>query len=94
MTTKLYVGNLTYDTTEDQVKELFAKSGSVLSVDLISDRQTGRSKGFAFVEMGGEEAAKAAITALNDSQLDGRNIIVNAAKPREERPNGSQQRRY
>ncbi len=88
MATKLYVGNLSYDTTEDQIKELFSQAGSVVSVDLIADKHSGRSKGFAFVEMGGDEAAKTAITTLNDKEIDGRNIIVNEAKPREDRPSG------
>lgn len=89
MATKLYVGNLPYEVTEDQLKELFSPHGTVVSVNLITDRQTGRSKGFAFVEMGGEEAAKAAIEALNDKEFDGRKLTVNEARPREERPSGS-----
>ncbi len=88
MATKLYVGNLSYDTTDEQIKELFSQAGSVVSVDLITDKHSGRSKGFAFVEMGGEEAAKAAITTLNNTEVDGRNIVVNEAKPREDRPRG------
>lgn len=88
MGTKLYVGNLSYETTADELKELFSKSGVVASADLITDRQTGRSKGFAFVEMGSEEAAKAAIESLNDTELNGRKLNVNEAKPREERSGG------
>ncbi|MFA5867146.1 MAG: RNA-binding protein [Actinomycetota bacterium] len=85
MGTRLYVGNLSYDTTADQLKELFSASGVVASADLVMDRQTGRSKGFAFIEMGSEEAAAAAISALNETELDGRKLNVNEAKPREER---------
>lgn len=93
MGTRLYVGNLSYDTTADQLKELFATSGDVTSADLVMDRQTGRSKGFAFIEMGSEEAAQAAITALHDTEVDGRKLNVNEAKPREER-SGSAPRGY
>ncbi len=85
MGTRLYVGNLSYETTADQLKELFAASGVVVSADLVMDRHTGRSKGFAFVEMGSEEAAKAAIAAMNETELDGRKMNVNEARPREER---------
>ncbi len=88
MGTRLYVGNLSYDTTADQLKELFAASGEVASADLVMDRQTGRSKGFAFIEMGSESAATAAITAMHETQLDGRKLNVNEAKPREERTSG------
>ena len=81
MATKLYVGNLSYDTTEDQVKELIEKSGAVESVSLITDKFSGRSKGFAFVEMENEEAAQKAISEANGVELDGRTIVVNEAKP-------------
>ncbi len=85
MGTRLYVGNLSYDTTAEQLKELFSASGTVVSADLVMDRHTNRSKGFAFIEMGSEEAAASAITALHDTELDGRKLNVNEAKPREER---------
>jgi len=85
MGTRLYVGNLSYDTTAEELKELFAASGTVASADVVMDRQTGRSKGFAFVEMGSDEEAKAAITANHEKELNGRNLNVNEAKPREER---------
>lgn len=85
MGTRLYVGNLSYDVTEDKLRELFSQSGVVVSADIITDRQTGRNKGFGFVEMGSDEAAKAAIDALNDTEVEGRKIAVNEAKPREER---------
>ncbi len=88
MGTRLYVGNLSYDTTSDQLKELFATSGIVASADVVMDRQTGRSKGFAFIEMGSEEAATTAISAMNEKELDGRKLNVNEAKPREERTSG------
>jgi RNA recognition motif-containing protein len=88
MGTKLYVGNLSYNTTADQLKELFSGSGTVASADLIMDRQTGRSKGFAFIEMSTDEEAAKAISALHETELDGRTLNVNEAKPREERPAG------
>ena len=84
MEAKLYVGNLSYDTTEDSLRTAFAKSGTVVSVDIIKDRDTGRMKGFAFVTMSTEQEAQAAINALNEKMLDNRSIKVNIAKPREE----------
>lgn len=89
MATKLYVGNLSYDTTEEQVKELISKSGSVESVSLITDKYTGRSKGFAFVEMANEEDASKAIAEANGIELDGRKIVVNVARPPTHRSNFS-----
>jgi RNA recognition motif-containing protein len=86
METKLYVGNLSYDTTEDGVRTLFTKAGTVVSVDIIKDRDTGRMKGFAFVTMNSDEEAQNAIKILNEKMLDDRPIKVNIAKPREERP--------
>lgn len=82
----LYIGNLAYSVTEDQLRELFENYGNVLSAKLIIDRDTGRSKGFGFVEMADGAAGEAAIKALNDTDLDGRPIKVNEARPREERP--------
>ena len=84
MATKIYVGNLNYDTTDTSLRELFEPHGEIVSVDVITDRYTGLSKGFGFVEMGTPEAAQAAITALNGQELDGRQIRVNEAydKPR------------
>jgi len=84
MGTNLYVGNLSYDTTEDTLRTLFAEFGEVQSVNVITDRDTGRSKGFAFVEMASEQAAEAAIQALNGQQQDGRALTVNEAKPKSE----------
>lgn len=82
----LYVGNLPYSTTEDDLRSAFAEFGEVQSVNVISDKFTGQSKGFAFVEMVENAAADAAIKALNDTSMGGRNIKVNQAKPRGERP--------
>jgi len=100
METKLYVGNLSYDTTENSLREAFAKSGTVVAVDMIKDRDTGRMKGFAFVTMSSETEAQAAINALNEKMLDDRALKVNIAKPREDRPSrgsydrGNSGRRY
>lgn len=85
MATKLYVGNLSYDTTEDQLREKFTELGEVESVSLITDRQTGRSRGFAFVEMTNEEDAKNAVENLTGQMLDGRALNVSVAKPKEDR---------
>ena len=86
MESKLYVGNLSYDTTEDSLRTQFAKAGTVVAVDIIKDRDTGRMKGFAFVTMNSDEEAQNAIKILNEKMLDDRAIKVNIAKPREERP--------
>ena len=85
---KLYVGNLTYDTTEDNLVELFSEYGEVLSAQIIIDRDTNRSKGFGFVEMDTDAQAQAAIQGLNGREHDGRNLTVNEAKPREPRTGG------
>jgi RNA recognition motif-containing protein len=85
MTKNLYVGNLSYKTTADALRTLFAEFGEVESVNLITDRDTGRSKGFAFVEMGTDEEAQAAINALNGKTVDQREIKVDKAKPRADR---------
>ncbi len=82
---KLYVGNLSYDTTEDSFKDLFSQAGKVESVTIITNRMTGRSKGFGFVEMATEEEAKKAKETLNGKELDGRNIVVDEARPMKER---------
>ncbi len=89
MATKLFVGNLSWGVTDQQLNELFAQHGEVLSAQVITDRATGRSKGFGFVEMNTQEQADAAIAALSGQQYDGRPLTVNVAKPREERPAGS-----
>jgi cold-inducible RNA-binding protein len=89
---KLYVGNLGYDVTEAEVRNVFAAHGTISSVSLVMDRSTGRSKGFAFVEMGSAEEARAAVAALNETMLAGRKLNVSPAKPREERSGGSRHR--
>jgi len=83
---KLYVGNLSWESTEAELTELFSEHGTVASATIITDRNTGRNKGFGFVEMGNKEEAEAAIKALDDSDFGGRNIKVNEARPREDRP--------
>ena len=89
MEAKLYVGNLPYQTTEEDLRSLFAQAGTVKSVALIKDRETGRSKGFAFVEMETQAEAEKAISMFNGSQLNARALTVNIARPREERPQRS-----
>jgi cold-inducible RNA-binding protein len=86
MTTKLYVGNLSPNTTESQILDLFKQSGNVISCQLIMDKVTNKSKGFAFVEMGSEAETAKAMADRNGKELDGRPLKVNEAKPREERP--------
>ena len=85
MSKNLYVGNLNYDTTEDTIRTLFAEHGEIESANLITDRYTGRSRGFAFVEMATEAEADAAMSALNGQTVDGRELKVDKAKPRTER---------
>ena len=86
MNTKLFVGNLSFNTTENQLQDLFAAHGNVIEVDLIMDKFSGRPRGFAFVTMENKEGADAAVQALNGKQVDGRALTVNEARPREERP--------
>ena len=88
MGTKLYVGNLSYNTNGPDLEQLFAQYGTVKSAEVISDRDTGRSKGFGFVQMGTDEEAQAAIAALDGQDLDGRALKVNEAKPKENRSGG------
>jgi len=88
METKLYVGNLSYDTTEQDLNTLFAQAGKVESVDLIKDRASGRSKGFAFIVMGNQSEMEKAIQMFNSYNLDERELKVNIARPREERSSG------
>ena len=83
---KLYVGGVSYSTTENALSDAFSKAGEVASVAIIMDKMTGRSKGFGFVEMATEEGAKAAIEMWNGQELDGRKLTVNEARPKEERP--------
>jgi RNA recognition motif-containing protein len=86
---KLYVGNLSYDVDSSALEQMFSEHGTVQSAQIISDRDTGRSKGFGFVEMGSDEEAQAAIAAKNGQDHGGRALTVNEAKPREERGGGS-----
>ena len=88
MGNKLYVGNLSYNIRDEDLQQAFAQYGSVSSAKVMMDRDTGRSKGFGFVEMGSDAEAQAAINAMNGQALDGRAIVVNEARPREERPGG------
>jgi RNA recognition motif-containing protein len=92
MNNKLYVGNLSFHLTSDDLGEFFAQVGTVESAKIIEDRDTGRSRGFGFVEMSSEDEANAAIEQLNGEDFDGRNIVVNAARPREERGGGGRGR--
>ena len=85
MAKKLYVGNLTYETTDSDLQNLFGPFGTVQSAQVIMDRDTGRSKGFGFVEMNSGDEAQAAINGLNEKENNGRRLTVNEAKPREER---------
>lgn len=85
---KLYVGNLPYEIGENDLQELFARVGGVESVSVMRDQTTGRARGFAFVEMNTEEGAQQAISELNDSQMGGRNLTVNEARPRPVRSSG------
>ena len=88
MGNKLYVGNLSYNVRDEDLQQAFAQYGSVSSAKVMMDRDTGRSKGFGFVEMGSDAEAQAAINGMNGQSLDGRAIVVNEARPREERPGG------
>src|SRR5438270_7911012 len=88
MGTKLYVGNLPFNTTENELQELFAQAGAVQEVTLMQDRFTGKSRGFAFVTMGSDEDAQNAISKLNGQTIEGRALTVNEARPRESRPPG------
>ena len=85
---KIYIGNMPYETTEEQVRQAFESYGEVTSVNLIMDRETGRPKGFGFVEMASDEAGQAAIEGLNSSEMNGRTVNVNVARPRVERGGG------
>ena len=93
MAKRLFVGNLAYSVTETQLQELFERHGVVESVKVTSDKTTGRSRGYGFVEMSSEDEARRAIEALNGTQLEGRTLIVNEAHPQERRTAGSERRR-
>lgn len=90
MSTKLFVGNLSFNTTENDLQDAFAAHGTVTEANLMMDRATGRPRGFGFVTMGTPEEAQKAIDALNGKLVDGRNLTVNVARPREERGTGGQ----
>ncbi|MGD0745722.1 MAG: RNA-binding protein [Verrucomicrobiota bacterium] len=94
MSNKLFVGNLSFETTENDLQDAFAAHGTVVEANLMTDRVTGRPRGFGFITMGTPEEAQKAIAALNGSQLGGRALTVNVAKPREERPAGGGRREY
>ena len=85
MSTKLFVGNLSFNTTQNDLQDLFTKHGSVTEVNLMMDRETGRPRGFGFVTMASKEEADAAVESLNGKNVDGRDLTVNEARPREER---------
>jgi len=88
MSTKLYVGNLSFNTSTQELEQMFGEVGTVESANIIEDRETGRSRGFAFVEMSTKEEAQNAISTLNGKEIDGRELTVNEAKPREDRGGG------
>jgi cold-inducible RNA-binding protein len=95
MSTKIYVGNLSYEADNASLDQMFKPYGTVASAQVIMDRESGRSKGFGFVEMGSSDEAKAAIGALNGTEINGRAVTVNEAKPREDRPrSGGSRNRY
>ena len=85
---KLYVGNLAYGVTDGDLQQMFGAYGAVQSAQVVMDRDTGRSKGFGFVEMGSDAEAQAAIRGLNGKSVDGRALVVNEARPKEDRPGG------
>lgn len=89
MATKLFVGKLSFNTTDETLRAAFAEYGTVASAQVIMDRDTGKSKGFGFVEMEDDAEAQAAIAALNEKEFEGRTIVVNVARPREDRPQQS-----
>ena len=92
MGSKLYVGNLSYNTTSSDLEQLFSQHGTVQSAEVIADRDSGRSKGFGFVQMGNDAEAQGAIAALHGQEHDGRALTVNEAKPRESRSTGGANR--
>jgi cold-inducible RNA-binding protein len=94
MATRLYVGNLPFNTTENELQELFSQAGAVQEVTLMQDKFTGKSRGFAFVTMGSEQDAQNAISKLNGHTMEGRPLTVNEARPREPRPAGGGGRGY
>ena len=91
---KIYVGNLNYDTREENLREAFAPYGTIDDAVVITDRETGRSRGFGFVEIGDDSAAKSAIEGLNGTAIDGRNVTVNEARPRANRAPSNNRRSW
>jgi len=85
---RLFIGNLPYTADQTKLQEIFSQAGTVVSAQVITDRMTGRSRGFAFVEMSSDEETQKAVDTLNGFEIDGRKLIVNIARPREERPQG------
>jgi len=94
MSMKLYVGNLAFETSGENLRQHFAQAGTVETATVVEDRDTGRSRGFGFVEMSSKEEGEAAIAQFNGNDLNGRNLTVNVAKPRENRNGGNGSRRY
>ena len=94
MSTKLFVGNLSFNTTENDLNDAFSAHGTVTETNLMVDRATQRPRGFAFVTMASDEEARKAVDAMNGKELDGRALTVNVARPREERPGGGGRREY
>jgi RNA recognition motif-containing protein len=93
MSNKLFVGNLSFNTTENDLQTAFSAHGTVMETNLLMDRETGRPRGFGFITMGSDEEAQKAIEAMNGKEMDGRALTVNVAKPREERTGGGGGRR-
>ena len=94
MSTNIYVGNLSYNITDDQLKSVFEEYGEVISAKVITDRDTGRAKGFAFVEMANQQDAEKAIKELDGGELDGRNIKVNLSQPKTKKSNNDRRNRW
>jgi RNA recognition motif-containing protein len=94
MATKLFVGSLSWNVKDDQLNDFFSEAGEVVSAKVITERESGRSRGFGFVEMSSDDEAKAAIDKLNGKELDGRAITVNEARPKEDRPRDSFSKSY
>jgi RNA recognition motif-containing protein len=91
---KLFVGNLSFNTTENDLQDAFAAHGTVVEANLMTDRMTGRPRGFGFVTMSSDEEAQKAVAAMNGKSIDGRDLTVNIARPREERSGGGERRSY